>query len=76
MKVAVFILTAILLVGCEEQYRYSCQDPNNWEKQECKKPWCSANGTCPEDLIPYEKQYLNGAPTPPQQNDTKRGECR
>jgi hypothetical protein len=36
-------------------YRYPCQNPDNWEHKVCKRPYCSANGTCPEDLTPYEK---------------------
>jgi hypothetical protein len=76
MKYAFFILAALLLTGCDERYRYPCQDPENWDKQECKKPWCSANGTCPEDLTHYEKKNLNGLPMPPQQNDIKRGDCK
>ena len=53
----------LLLAGCGERYRYPCQDPTNWDKQECKKPFCSANGTCPEDLRHYEKDSTG--PTPP-----------
>jgi hypothetical protein len=37
-------------------YRYPCQNPDNWEHKVCKRPYCSANGTCPEDLTPYEKE--------------------
>jgi hypothetical protein len=41
------------LVGCGYQggYRYTCQDPANWEKEECNPPICTVNGTCPEDLV-------------------------
>ncbi len=49
-----------LFVGCQERYRYPCQDPENWEKKLCQKPYCSANGTCPEDLRHYEKRTGNG----------------
>ena len=52
----------LVLAGCGERYRYPCQDPTNWNNQECKKPFCSANGTCPEDLRHYEKE--NAGPTP------------
>ena len=54
------IPTLFILAGCSEGYRYPCQDPDNWEKKECKKPWCSANGTCPEDLTHYEKDKAGG----------------
>lgn len=59
------ISSVFLLAGCADGYRYPCQDPDNWEKKECKKPWCSANGTCPEDLTHYEKSNSQQRPTMP-----------
>lgn len=52
------LLLTLLLAGCSDVYRYPCQNPDNWEHKVCKKPYCSANGTCPEDLTPYEKEKL------------------
>lgn len=49
------VLLTLLLVSCSDMYRYPCQNPDNWDHKVCKKPYCSANGTCPEDLTPYEK---------------------
>ena len=49
-------IAALMMTGCDDRFRYPCQDPDNWDKQECKKPWCSADGTCPEDLTHYEKK--------------------
>ena len=46
----------VLLTGCEDRYRYPCQDPLNWEKAECKPPICTAAGTCPEMLVSHEKE--------------------
>lgn len=64
-KLALLLLPfAIMLTGCSDTYRYPCQDPENWEKKECKKPYCSANGTCPEDLTHYEKPGAPPAPKP------------
>ena len=77
MKYLVLLLLPLCLLGCEERYRYPCQDPENWDTKECKKPFCSANGTCPEDLQHYEKKNLNynqpgvPVPTPPQKGDCK-----
>ena len=76
------IALCLTLTGCgkytfEDIYRYPCQDPDNWEKKECKKPYCSASGTCPEDLTPYEKDKAAGqtgnsvAPAAP-----RKGECK
>jgi hypothetical protein len=67
-----FVPLFFVLTGCiEERYRYPCQDPENWENKECKKPYCSANGTCPEDLRHYEKEKAPVAV--PQIN---KGECK
>ena len=38
-----------------ERYRYPCQDPDNWETKECKKPYCTATGTCPDQLMKPEE---------------------
>ena len=46
-------LMVFTLTGCgyDGHYRYPCQDPVNWENEECKPPICIANGACPEDLV-------------------------
>jgi len=46
----------VLLVGCDDRYRYPCQDPQNWQNAECKPPICTAAGTCPEFLVTPEKE--------------------
>ncbi len=71
-----YIIAALLLTlaGCNEHYRYPCQDPDNWDKQYCKKPYCSANGTCPEDLTHYEKDKVHGQP--PVEAAPSKGECK
>lgn len=55
------LLLILLLASCSDMYRYPCQNPDNWEHKVCKKPYCSANGTCPEDLTPYEKERLTAS---------------
>ena len=66
MKIITSIILLFLLVGCEEHYRYPCQDPKNWNEDQCKKPYCSANGTCPEDLSHYLKEGDKEKPQGPQ----------
>jgi len=44
----------VLLMGCQDSYRYPCQSPDNWGKKECEPPQCEASGTCTKDLIPKE----------------------
>jgi hypothetical protein len=55
MKI-VCLMALVLLSACEDRFRYSCQDPQNWENAECKPPICTATGTCPEMLITPEKE--------------------
>ena len=80
MKYILTLLLIPLLVACEERYRYPCQDPENWNEQQCKKPYCSANGTCPEDLQHYEKDKAGNPvqtvvpPAPPK--STSKGDCK
>lgn len=50
MKAAFLVLTALLLVGCEDAYRYPCQDPANKNKEECNRPACEADGMCYDSL--------------------------
>ena len=49
---AVIVLT-LALSSCnfDGKFRYPCQDPANWDKDECKPPICTVNGACPEDLV-------------------------
>jgi hypothetical protein len=49
-------LLAITLSGCGYQghFRYTCQDPVNWEAAECKPPVCLATGTCTKDVLGYD----------------------
>ena len=50
MKALALFAVALLLVGCEERYRYECQDPENAEKAECNRPACEADGMCYDTL--------------------------
>ena len=46
----------VVLTGCDDRYRYPCQDPNNWQNTKCKPPICTASGTCPDMLIKTEEK--------------------
>ena len=50
------ILLAVTLSGCNYDggYRYACQDPANWENEECNPPICEPSGTCSRDLVGKE----------------------
>ena len=55
-EVWVLSVFLVLLTGCEDRFRYPCQDPKNWVNVECKAPICTATGTCPEQLIKPEQE--------------------
>jgi len=49
------LLAFASLAACQERYRYPCQDPKNWEKEECKRPLCAATQSCPDQLSKPEE---------------------
>lgn len=51
MRITIVSILLIGLLGCEDRYRYPCQDPANWGNEECQEPKCKAMGTCASDLI-------------------------
>jgi hypothetical protein len=79
MRYILLLLLPLTLFACDERYRYPCQDPTNWNERICQKPYCSANGTCPEDLKHYEKDSSGKPIIPPTQQTTQvstKGECK
>jgi len=53
--------SVVALAGCEQRYRYACQDSTNWDKPQCQKPLCEINRDCPEHIFKNEPVK---APTP------------
>jgi hypothetical protein len=51
MKHIALILALVALVGCEDRYRYPCQNPDNFHKPDCQKPKCLFTQQCPEYLV-------------------------
>jgi len=55
------ILLSLLLTGCHDQYRYFCQDPDNFKAERCQKPLCEFNQDCPEYLVaPILEKKIEG----------------
>jgi hypothetical protein len=80
-KVALVMITAPLafvVAGCEQRYRYPCQDMNNWDKPECQKPRCEIHKECPENIFEESVvQKIKPATTPMVPTSTnKQGECK
>jgi len=46
-----YLLLLLLLVGCEDRYRYKCQNPDHFHAEECQKPKCLFTQQCPEYLV-------------------------
>ena len=62
------LLFALLAAGCEDRYRYPCQNPDNFHKPECQKPKCLFTQQCPEYLVApiLEKQIVQPAQPAPE----------
>jgi hypothetical protein len=54
MKAVMLALSLLLVAGCSDHYRYPCQDPANWNSEECQRPQCEAEGICPDQLLGRE----------------------
>lgn len=56
MKKLALVAGIFLLSSCgyDGGYRYSCQDPENWEAEECNPPICKVDGTCTEALLGFD----------------------
>jgi hypothetical protein len=57
IKLLPFILIAV------SGYRYSCQDPENWEAPECNPPLCKVDGNCTEALLGFNPLLQDLIPT-------------
>jgi hypothetical protein len=34
-----------------DRFRYPCQNPENWETAQCKRPICDVTRTCPDHVF-------------------------
>ena len=53
-----WLTTLFLLIlsscGYDGNYRYPCQDPDNWGKSECEPPICKVDGACTDVLLGWD----------------------
>jgi hypothetical protein len=65
------VLLALLLTGCfEDRWRYTCQNPDNFQLAECQRPRCLFTQTCPDYLVaPILEKQINGQQTSPVPNN-------
>ena len=66
MKKLLLLSLLLALMGCEERYRYHCQDPANWNQKRCQRPDCLFTQDCPDYLVApvLEKQIVQQANQP------------
>lgn len=69
MNMRYMCLALSLLAGCEQHYRYPCQNPANWQKPQCQKPLCDINQDCPEYV--FAGTRVNTAPPEEAKHDCK-----
>jgi len=62
-----YLLVLMLLVGCDDRYRYFCQDPKNFPAKRCQRPDCLFSQDCPDYLVApvLEKQVVPQVPSQP-----------
>ena len=72
---SLLILLPLSLAFCgHDQFRYPCQDPKNWEKDECKPPICDVTRTCPEHIFKGQRDPRLGPPTAEQKLEQISGQ--
>jgi hypothetical protein len=76
-SILICILLPFLCTGCHDQYRYFCQDPDNFKSERCQKPICEFNQDCPEYLVaPILEKKIEGTPAPVAQQPQGTPVCR
>ena len=51
-------LVVLSSCGYDGGYRYACQDPANWDAEECNPPICKVDGACSKDLIGFDPNEI------------------
>ena len=47
-KYIMLFVGVLVLSGCQERYRYPCQDPPRHHEYQCKPEICEETRTCPK----------------------------
>ena len=73
MRTKIILIALLCLVGCQDRFRYECQDSANWNSAQCQKPVCEITRTCPDLLIKTDKRISTPAP---EVKVEKKGDCK
>lgn len=60
--IILLLLPLALAFFGKDNFRYPCQDPDNWEKDFCKMPKCDVTRTCPEHIFKGQRDPRLGPP--------------
>lgn len=50
LGVLVLLPVALAFFG-GDRFRYPCQNPENWDTPQCKRPICDVTRTCPDHIF-------------------------
>lgn len=50
-KLLTLFVVLMAFAGCEDRYRYPCQNPDNFAKPDCQRPKCLFTQMCPDYLV-------------------------
>ena len=64
---AVLLVFTLASCGFQGNYRYSCQDPDNWENSDCKPPVCKVDGNCTATLLGWDPSETTVETVPTQE---------
>jgi len=77
MRFCILIFFSWILIGCEDRYRYICQDPNHFGDAQCQKTICEFTQTCPEYLVaPILEKKIEGNPVTTPSAQQCQANCR
>lgn len=74
----ILALPVVIAAGCNDRYRYACQDPKNWDKEICKPPICEVHRNCPEYIFKEDATTVgvkNDVPKPVLPKTTNENSC-
>ena len=64
-----YLLILLLLVACEDRYRYHCQNPKHFQEKRCQRPDCLFSQDCPDYLVaPVLEKNVQQPPQIPSQS--------
>jgi len=62
VTLAIIFLPILIVSGCDDRFRYPCQNPDNWDKAFCKLPVCDVTRSYPEHIFKGQRDPRLGPP--------------